>query len=496
MFKFMSAGRAELKAKLAALDAAQAIIELSPDGRVLSANNNFAAALGCGPDEIQGRHWSSVLSLQSEGSSNPQILWDVLRRGEPRTVECLLLGKTGRESWVQAIFTPIRDRRGRTVTIAAYILDITAGKRRSADQEGQIAAVNKSQAVIEFDINGNVLTANDNFLAAMGYRLDEIVGRHHAIFVAPEERDSDCYRRFWDALRRGEHQTTEFRRLRKDGGDVWIQASYNPVFDPQGRLVKVVKFATDVTERVKERLNRAHVGRTVDGDLGHITQAIADANRQAAAAANAAAQTSHTVQSVAAGAEELVASVNEISQQTATASVISNEAVGEAERIGATVEELVEAAKQIGMVVKMISDIANQTNLLALNATIEAARAGENGKGFAVVASEVKALATQAAKATEQITSQIAQVQGATDSAARAITSIGGTIRKLNGISAAIASATEEQSAVVRDISAHMQVTADAITMISDNMAGIARATEDAAVATGKVKALSRTLAA
>ncbi|QCO18231.1 PAS domain S-box protein (plasmid) [Azospirillum brasilense] len=496
MFKIPSAKRAEEAAKFAALDAAQAIVELSLDGMVLSANKKFLAALGCGLDAIKSRQWSAVLSLQGEENGTPQGLWDALRRGEPWSGECLLLGKGERETWLQAIFTPIRDPGGRTVKIVVYAMDITAGKRRSADQEGQIAAVNKSQAVIEFDIDGNVLTANANFLATMGYRLDEITGRHHAIFVAPEERNSDGYHRFWDALRRGEHQTTEFRRLRKDGGDVWIQASYNPVFDPRGRLVKVVKFATDITERVKERLNRAGVGRTVDGDLGHISQAIADANRQAAAAATAAAQTSHTVQSVAAGAEELVASVNEISQQTATASVISNEAVGEAERIGATVEELVEAAKRIGMVVKMISDIANQTNLLALNATIEAARAGENGKGFAVVASEVKALATQAAKATEQITSQIAQVQGATDSAARAITSIGGTIRKLNGISAAIASATEEQSAVVRDISAHMQLTADAITTISGNMAGIARATEEAAESTGKVKALSRTLAA
>ncbi|TWA85451.1 methyl-accepting chemotaxis sensory transducer with Pas/Pac sensor [Azospirillum brasilense] len=496
MFKLISAGHAEAKAKLAALDAAQAIIELSPDGIVLSANKNFIAALGCSPDEIKGRPWSSVLSLRGEEGGNPKAVWDALRRGEPRSGECLLVDKAGRETWVHTLFTPIRDDAGRTVMVVAYAVDITADKHRSADQEGQIAAVNKSQAVIEFDINGNVLTANANFLATMGYRLEEITGRHHAIFVAPEERNSDGYRRFWDALRRGEHQTTEFRRIRKDGGDVWIQASYNPVFDPQGRLAKVVKFATDTTERVKERLNRADIGRAVDGDLGHITQSIADANRQAAAAANAAAQTSHTVQSVAAGAEELVASVNEISQQTATASVISNEAVGEAERISATVEELVEAAKRIGLVVKMISDIANQTNLLALNATIEAARAGENGKGFAVVATEVKALATQAAKATEQITSQIAQVQGATDSAARAISSIGGTIRKLNGISAAIASATEEQSAVVRDISAHMQATADAIATISGNMAGIARATEDAAQSTGKVKALSRTLAA
>ncbi|MFC5359164.1 methyl-accepting chemotaxis protein [Azospirillum himalayense] len=495
MFNFMSTGRAELKAKLAALDAAQAIIELSPDGMVLSANSNFFAALGCSPDEIKGRPWSSILSPQGEEAGTPQAVWDALQRGEPWSGECVLLGKAGRDPWVQTVFTPIRDRKGRTVIVMAYATNITISKRRSIDQEGQIAAVNKSQAIIEFDINGHVLTANANFLTTMGYRLEEITGRHHAIFVAPEERNSNGYRLFWDALRRGEHQTTEFRRLRKDGGDVWIQASYNPVFDAQGRLVKVVKFATDITDRVKERLNRAEVGRAVDGDLGHITQAIANANRQAAAAA-AAAQTSHTVQSVAAGAEELVASVNEISQQTATASVISNEAVGEAERIGTTVEELVEAAKRIGMVVKMISDIANQTNLLALNATIEAARAGENGKGFTVVASEVKALATQAAKATEQITSQIAQVQGATDSAARAITLIGGTIRKLNGISATIASATEEQSAVVRDISAHMQRTADAITTISGNMAGIARATEDAAESTGKVKALSRTLAA
>ncbi|HET7880344.1 MAG TPA: PAS domain-containing methyl-accepting chemotaxis protein [Acetobacteraceae bacterium] len=483
-------------ATLKAFDESQAMIQFRLDGTILAANAGFLKAMGYTGEEVVGRHHSMFVDEAYKASAAYAQFWEALKRGEHQTAQFRRFGKGGREVWLQASYNPIRGRNGRPYKVVKIATDTTEAKLRAADYEGQVKAIGKSQAVIEFKLDGTVITANDKFLAALGYRLEEIQGRHHSMFVEPAFRDSQEYRQFWEALRRGEYQAAEYKRIGKNGREVWIQATYNPILDPEGRPFKVVKFATDVTAQVQDRTRRAGIGRDVDRGLGQIAQAVSTATEQAAGAASASVQTATNVQTVAAGAEELVSSVAEITRQITEASRVSAKAVEEAARTGGIVGHLAEAAKRIGEVVSLIADIASQTNLLALNATIESARAGEAGKGFAVVAGEVKSLAAQTAKATEEISAQITSVQQVTSEAVSAIGSINTTIGQINEISAAIASAAEEQNAVARDISSNMQTAADAVASISQNMSQIAEASKAAEASTREVQAASKQLAA
>jgi methyl-accepting chemotaxis protein len=492
---FLGSSR-ELVAKLKALDASQATIEFKMDGTILTANAHFLKAMGYGLEEVRGKHHSLFIDAAEAGSAEYRQFWAALNRGEYQAREFRRIGKGGREVWIQASYNPLLGSNGKPYKVVKFATDITERKRQTGDYEGQLAAIDKSQAVIQFSLDGTILTANSNFLGALGYRLEEIQGKHHSLFVEPAEKGSAAYRAFWAALNRGEYQTGEYRRLGKGGREVWIQASYNPILDTSGKPYKVVKYATDITAQVHDRQRRAALGQAIDADLGAITRAVSTASDQANRAASASSDAAGQVQAMAAGAEQLVHSVREISRQTANASRISADSVEQAERTNRLMSELVGAASRIGEVIKLITGIASQTNLLALNATIEAARAGEAGRGFAVVASEVKSLANQTAQATEDISAQIAQVQSATTEAAEAIGAITGTIGQINEISAAIAAAVEEQDAVTRDMSSNMQIAATGVSSISRGMADIATATTAADEATRKVKEASHQLAA
>ncbi len=359
----------------------------------------------------------------------------------------------------------------------------------------KLEALGRSQAIIEFKLDGTILDANDNFLDALGYRLDEIAGKHHSMFVEQSYRESDAYRRFWDQLAEGKFQSDEFKRIGKDGKEVWIQATYNPIFDSSGRPYKVVKFATDITDQILERQRRENVQKDIDVQLGEIAQAISNVMGQATESATASTQTASSVQTVAAAAEELVASIHEIGRQVQTASEVAQKAVGEATQSNEIMVGLSDDAKTIGHVVELIDNIANQTNLLALNATIEAARAGEAGKGFAVVASEVKELASQTSKATEEISSQIENMQGTTESAVTAISAILDVINQISDISTSISSAVEEQSVVTREISSNMQSASQGVEVVTNNIQFISTATTQIDAATDKVREASRSIA-
>jgi methyl-accepting chemotaxis protein len=313
--------------------------------------------------------------------------------------------------------------------------------------------------------------------------------------VGEDERQSEPYRLFWAALARGEYQSGEFRRVGKGGRQIWIQATYNPITDADGRPIRVVKFATDITAQVHERQRRAETQRVIGDDLDAIGHAVADVTRQTSEAAETVGRVSNDIRSVASGAEQLSISVGEISQQVCHAAGIAGQAVEEAQRTGRIVAGLSEQATQIGDVVGLITGIAAQTNLLALNATIEAARAGVAGRGFAVVASEVKTLAEQTGRATNQIRGQIASTQSATREAVDAIGTIQGTISTLNAVSSTIAAAVEEQSAVTREMSGSMQAAAHGVSTISTGMDTIAEASERVDRATRQVREASRALA-
>ncbi|MDB5422022.1 MAG: mcpH, partial [Brevundimonas sp.] len=361
-----------------------------------------------------------------------------------------------------------------------YATDVTAQKLQAADAEGQLAAITKAQAVIEFGMDGIITSANDNFLRAVGYRLEEIVGRHHRMFVDPAYAASAEYSQFWDKLGRGEYDAGQYRRLGKEGREIWIQASYNPILDLNGNPAKVVKYATDITaqKRVAERVTEissivASAASEMRATAEGMARTAEETTRQAGVVTSAAEITSVNVQTVSSAGEELTASISEIARQVAESSSISQHAVTEADRASDSIRILAEAAQKIGNVVTLINDIAGQTKLLALNATIEAARAGEAGKGFAVVASEVKSLSDQTARATHEISSQVTAMQSATQTSVGAIGGITDTIRKVAEIASAIAGAVEEQSAATREIAANVTQVAEGTRQVSSSIAGV-----------------------
>ena len=242
----------DLEAKLDALDKSQAVIEFDIQGNILSANKNFLEAVGYRLDEIQGQHHKIFVDPKEAESAEYKQFWDNLAAGIFQAAEYKRFGKGGEEIWIQASYNPIIDEDGATYKVVKFATDITDQKRQNADYEGQINAIGKSQAVIEFDLTGEIQNANENFLGAVGYSLDEIKGKHHKIFVDPKEAESAEYKQFWDRLAEGQFQAAEYKRFGKGGKEIWIQASYNPIMDTNGKPFKVVKFATDITDQKRQ----------------------------------------------------------------------------------------------------------------------------------------------------------------------------------------------------------------------------------------------------
>ncbi len=469
--------------QIAAIQKSQAVVEFEMDGTIENANENFLRVMGYTLEEVKGRHHGIFVDDTTRNGAEYREFWNRLNRGEYQAGEYKRIGKGGKEVWIQATYNPIVDKTGQPFKVVKYATDITAGKIKTADFIGQISAISKAQAVIEFNLDGTILTANENFLAVMGYTLDELRGRHHRMFVDAGYAGGHEYQQLWADLNAGRYQSGRFKRLGKGGREVWIQGSYFPILDMNGRPYKVVKYSTDVTniKRIEASLDQtAQTLASAARELTAVSQQMAANAEETATQANvasaAAEQVSKNVATVATGAEEMGASIKEIAKSANEAAKVATTAVKVAEKTNATVAKLGESSAEIGNVIKVITSIAQQTNLLALNATIEAARAGEAGKGFAVVANEVKELAKQTAKATEDISRKIEAIQGDTKGAVEAIGQISKIINQINDIQNTIASAVEEQTATTGEISRNVNEAAKGSNEIAQNVSGVAQA--------------------
>lgn len=394
-----------------------AVIEFNIDGIVIDANENFLNATGYRLDEIVGNHHRQFMFAEEADTADYRLFWQELGTGSFRSGEFRRRRKDGSEIWIQASYFPIKNERGETVRVVKYAADITAAKHESLVNQARLDAINHAQAVIEFDENGIIQTANENFLNATGYRLEEIRGQHHRIFMREDQRHSPEYKEFWRRLGSGERLSGQYQRVTKSGQDLWLDASYNAIRQGDGRL-RIVKFATDITQQFQLKASILETGT-----------------------------------SVASSVDQMVKTIDEISCNVRETASLASDTEVNAQQTRSSVDRLKVSGHAIENVVGLIQDLADQTNLLALNATIEAARAGQAGLGFAVVASEVKELARQTGEATRKIEVSVGEIQKCVAEAVGSSDTINSGIGNVNQRIVAISAAVEEQSETMRHLS-------------------------------------------
>jgi methyl-accepting chemotaxis protein len=503
---------ADYRGQMEAIGKAQAIIEFGVDGTVRHANENFLRVLGYSLDEIVGRHHSMFVEAGEAGSADYRAFWQKLARGEYDARQYKRLGKDGREVWIQASYNPITDSTGKVFKVVKFATDITDQKMRNADFEGQLAAISKAQAIIEFNLDGTVRAANENFLGTLGYNFDEIRGRHHSMFLDAAATAAPEYREFWQKLARGEFDAGQYKRLGKGGREVWIQASYNPIFDANGRPFKVVKYAADVTAQVQTaRALQAAVAQTQDavrsagegnltrrvpmegktGELealcrgvnsllestselvqrvkaatGEVQQGAEEISKGNLNLSQRTEEQASSLEETASSMEQMTSTVKQTADNAGQANQLAMAARQQAEKGGAVVSSAVtamgginEASRKIADIIGVIDEIAFQTNLLALNAAVEAARAGEQGRGFAVVATEVRNLAGRSATAAKEIkalildsVSKVEEGSKLVDQSGQVLGEIVTSVKKVTDIVAEIAAASREQSSGIEQV--------------------------------------------
>ncbi len=503
---------ADFRGQIAAIGASQAVIEFNMDGTVRDINDNFTKVMGFTKAEVVGKHHSTCCDPAYANSAEYRAFWEKLNRGEADYGTYKRMGKGGREVWLLASYNPIKDTNGKPFKVVKYATDVTEQMVRNADFAGQLAAIGKSQAVIEFDMDGTVRKINDNFARVMGYTSAEVVGKHHSMFADADTIGSAEYRAFWAKLNRGEPDIGSYRRLAKGGREVWIQASYNPIADANGKPFKVVKYASDVTPilHAQQMLQTAvkqtqdAVKYATDGDLTHripmdgktgdlealcrgvntlldsttdlvkrvksatgeVHQGAEEISRGNLNLSQRTEEQASSLEETASSMEEMTSTVKQTADNAGQANQLAMAARQQAEKGGSVVSSAVAAmagindsSKKIADIIGVIDEIAFQTNLLALNAAVEAARAGEQGRGFAVVATEVRNLAGRSATAAKEIKAlivdSVAKVEEGSklvDQSGQTLEEIVNAVKKVTDIVAEIAAASREQSSGIEQV--------------------------------------------
>jgi methyl-accepting chemotaxis protein len=530
---------ADFAGQLAAIGKSQAVIEFNLDGTVITANENFLNTLGYRLEEILGKHHSMFVDPTYARGEEYRGFWRQLNEGRFDSGEYKRIGKGGREVWIQAAYNPIFDLNGKPFKVVKYATDITQQKIKNADFAGQLAAIGKSQAVIEFNMDGTIISANENFLNTLGYRADEVQGKHHSMFVEPAYARSEEYRSFWRQLNEGRFDAGEYKRLAKGGSEIWIQAAYNPILDLNGKPFKVVKYATNITQQknayiqissVIDALSKGNLTANMEGDFAGEHAALRDQmNSTVGTLATLVVQINQAAETITSGAADIASGNSNLNSRTQELSSALEETASSLEELTATVKQnannateanqlaagareaaekggqvvgsavaamtaITDSSKKVADIISVIEQIAFQTNMLALNAAVEAARAGDQGRGFAVVAAEVRTLAQRSASAAKEIKGLIQDSQEKVDQGAKLVNRSGETlqeivtsVKRVSDIIGEIDAASEQQASGIDQINS-------AVAQMDKNTQQNAAMVEEASAAAESMTEQARTM--